>query len=70
MRNAMSEQSKPRPYVVTLEPVTGPFWAPPHRRLARLLKAMLRGYGFRCVSARELEATPPSLPEKRKEQNT
>ena len=37
------------------------------RRLARLLKACLRGYGWRCVDCREL---PPERKEPRNECNT
>lgn len=43
--------NRPR-YHLELEPVPGNYLAPPERRLARLLKAMLRAYGWRCVSCR------------------
>lgn len=32
---------------------------PVHRRLARLLKMSLRGFGFRCLRVVEVEPTPP-----------
>ncbi len=37
-------------YVVTIEPIRDPNDPAGIRRLRRLLKAMLRGYGIRCVS--------------------
>jgi len=38
---------------LTLVPVTGPDWlASPERRLAKLLKLMLRSFGWRCVEFR------------------
>ena len=40
--------------MVILVPEKGLWQSPPERRLARLLKAMLRGYGFRCIAVREL----------------
>ena len=55
----MSDQ-QPKQFTLTVRTVpAGAFWAPPERRLARLLKALLRGYGFRCVSVKEL-ADPPN----------
>jgi hypothetical protein len=43
-------------FVVTLEDAgSGPFWAPPVRRLARFLKCALRSFGLRCVDAREVQ---------------
>jgi hypothetical protein len=45
---------------LTITTAPGHWSAPPDRRLARLLKTMLRGYGWRCVSAVELpEQEPP-----------
>jgi hypothetical protein len=38
---------------IILTAVPGSWQAPPIRRLARLLKAMLGGYDCRCVSALE-----------------
>ena len=35
-----------------LTPAPGNWQAPADRRLARLLKAMKRGYGWRCVACR------------------
>ena len=43
--------NKPR-YRIELEPASGNYLAPPEKRLARLLKAMLRGYGWRCVACK------------------
>jgi hypothetical protein len=40
--------NRPR-YHLELEPVAGNYLAPPEKRLARLLKAMLRAYGWRCT---------------------
>jgi predicted type IV restriction endonuclease len=41
---------------LTLESVNGQAWqSPPIKRLALLLKCMLRAFGFRCVDAREIE---------------
>lgn len=37
-------------YVVTIEPTADPTDPAGIRRLRRLLKAMLRAYGIRCVS--------------------
>ena len=39
-------------YILELQALPSGFQAPPEKRLARLLKCMLRGYGFRCISAR------------------
>lgn len=56
----------PPRYVIVLTPAPGPWQAPPVKRLARFLKAALRGYGLRCVDAREVRtpdgrpATPPA----------
>jgi hypothetical protein len=55
--------SKPR-YHLTLEPVAqGPWRTPPLLRLRALLKAALRGYGLRCISATEHPAPAPEAPE-------
>jgi hypothetical protein len=58
--NCIAERKKTAPrkkrgetfVTLTLVPVNDPrrWSAPPFRRLARLLKAALRGYGWRCVS--------------------
>ena len=45
-------------YELRLRPTGGNHNAPTVRRLARILKALLRGYGFKCVSARELPTQP------------
>jgi len=42
--------------VITLTPAPGRWPAPPMRRLARLLKAMLRGYGWKCLDIRHQPA--------------
>lgn len=52
MNGAPEERPK---YVIVVEALPAP--APPERRLARLLKALLRGYGFRCLEVREAEAS-------------
>ncbi len=39
-------------YVLVLRPLSG-FGAPAIRRLARILKALKRGYGFQCIDVRE-----------------
>lgn len=44
-------------YQITLTPAAGNHLAPPIVRLRRLLKASLRGYGLRCVSAKEVQPT-------------
>ena len=38
--------------VLHLTPAPGNYQAPPEKRLARLLKCMLRAYGWRCVACR------------------
>ncbi len=41
-------------FTLVIRAVREKSWAAsPDRRLARLLKAMLRGYGFRCVELRQ-----------------
>jgi hypothetical protein len=47
---------KPR-YYLELEPVPGNWRSPPLLRFRALLKAALRGYGFRCVVARPSTVT-------------
>jgi hypothetical protein len=37
--------------------------APAHVRLRRLLKLVLRGFGFRCVGVRETTPALPPLPQ-------
>ena len=49
-----------RDVVLRLRPVEYGHRNTPERRLARLLKACLRGYGWRCVDCREL---PPERKE-------
>ena len=48
--------------VLVIEPAAGYEGAPPDVRLRRLLKAMLRGYGWRCrsIGDREPEREEPS----------
>jgi hypothetical protein len=46
-------------YRITFTPTAGP--APPVVRLRRLLKAMLRCYGFRAVSVEELPTDGESI---------
>lgn len=56
----MSNADKP-PVVIVLHlvPAAGNYLAPPEKRLARLLKAMKRGYGWRCVACRPVPETKP-----------
>lgn len=50
----------PRPtYRIVLEALPVPGGAPPHRRLSRALKKLLREFGLRCRDARELGAGEP-----------
>lgn len=51
--------SKPATYRLELTPLPG-FPNTPESRLAILLKAALRQYGFRCLQAVELPADPPA----------
>ncbi len=46
-----------RRFALTLEDAQPRSLAPPERRLARLLKCLLRYYGFRAIDA--VETTPP-----------
>jgi hypothetical protein len=65
---------KPEPTIIVLHlrPAPGNWQAPPDRRLARLLKCMLRAYGWRCIGAREVlpdaaeptQRTPEAKPTK------
>lgn len=41
-------------FLLEIEPVPGNWSAPPVQRLKGVLKRLLRSYGFRCVSAREI----------------
>ncbi len=47
-----------RRFALTLEDAEPRALAPPERRLARLLKCLLRYYGFKCLNA--VETTPTS----------
>lgn len=62
-KNSMSDKGLSQIGAVTLvvTPVPGNWGAPPIVRLRRLLKAMGRGYGFRCLHVRELPAEVPEL---------
>ena len=44
-----------RRFVVTLTPMPDPLGVPVERRLARLLKYLLRGCRMRCVSIEEVK---------------
>lgn len=58
------ERSNPNQrFILVMRPVPGNWLAPAERRLARVLKSMLRGYGFECVSAREVSANPDLTPQ-------
>jgi hypothetical protein len=58
---ATAMNHRPR-YSLELEPVPGNYLAPPEKRLARLLKTMLRAYGWRCNACHPVSPaveTPP-----------
>ena len=63
VRQTTATAMNPRPrYYLELEPVPGNYLAPPEKRLARLLKTMLRAYGWRCNACRPVSPaveTPP-----------
>lgn len=46
--------------VLYIQPAAGEHDAPPDVRLRRLLKAMLRGYAWRCTFAGDREPKPPT----------
>jgi hypothetical protein len=46
----------PEQVTLTLRPSPGCWASPPMKRLALLLKAMLRAYGWRCVDIRTEQA--------------
>ena len=49
-------------FEITLRPVPGNWRTPPLLRLRALLKAALRGYGFRATVCRPVASTPtPAL---------
>jgi hypothetical protein len=52
----------PPGYHLELKPASGNWRTPPLLRLRALLKAALRGYGMRCVSAVEHQAPVPPPP--------
>jgi hypothetical protein len=52
----MTDTGKRPTFVIELRPVPDDWRAPVERRLARLLKICLRGYGLRCV---RVEAKEP-----------
>jgi len=58
----MKAPEQPEPTIIELHvtPTPGNHLAPPMRRLARLLKAMLRGYGWRCVQCRPVAPAAPA----------
>lgn len=51
---------EPELIILTLRPAPGKWPSTPEKRLARLLKTMLRSFGWRCTSAQPLqtEASP------------
>jgi hypothetical protein len=51
-------------YELRLRPVPGTYNAPEVRRLARILKSLLRTYGYQCIAAREIASdnAEPQLP--------
>lgn len=62
-------ETDPREVTITLRPEAGHWQAPPMRRLARLLKGMLRAYGWRCIDIRaeQGKSSQPTQPTKPKE---
>ena len=54
----MNQHPDNPPVVIMLHltPVSGNYMAPPEKRLARLLKCMLRAYGWRCTACRPVKA--------------
>jgi hypothetical protein len=58
----MNQQRDNPPAVIVLHltPAPGNYQAPPEKRLARLLKCMLRGYGWRCVGCRPVDPPAPA----------
>lgn len=52
--------TRPGDYLLRLRASPGNWLAPVERRLARLLKAMLRGYGFRCIDCRPTHSQEPA----------
>jgi hypothetical protein len=42
-------KTEPERYFLTIEAMRGNWLANPTQRLRRILKALARGYGFRCV---------------------
>lgn len=53
-----------RRFVVTLTPMPDPLGVPVERRLARLLKYLLRGCRMRCVSIEEVNQGQAAGPTK------
>jgi len=51
-RQTRRAEAPPPVYILELRAVPGNHRADPVQRLRALLKAALRGYGFRCLSAR------------------
>jgi hypothetical protein len=49
-------------YSIVLTPQAGNWQAPPEKRLARLLKTMLRAYGWRCNACRPVTPAEPPPP--------
>lgn len=58
-QNRERQQSQMRQaFKLTIQAEPGNYLAPPVKRLALLLKVMLRGYGFRCTDCRPAEEPP------------
>ena len=55
------EALKPDDVILVLRPVDDPHAPPADRRLARLLKALLRGYGFHNIGCRDAKYGFPEL---------
>ena len=48
-------------YVLRLRAIPGRFQADPHQRLRRVLKTLLRTWGFRCVTVETITEPPVEL---------
>jgi hypothetical protein len=54
--------------VLHVRPAPGNWQAPPEKRLARLLKAMLRGYGWRCIACKTISGNDAGSNQERTKQ--